>query len=142
MTDTLGSYYLNHSSAIASFLVSHDLGKIKTQEGPMPSPKQLTSNSELVDEATKTWSKSVNGQLHFFARGTRWNTIHATSRLSAFNSNPTLGMVDSIHQIAGYLKGTLGFRLGGMRRLSGGDITTFTDSDHIGDKSIAFIPCS
>jgi len=136
--DTLDSYYLDQSSAIASFLVSHNLDKVKTQESPMPNPKQLTSNSELVDEATKTWCKSVNGQLHYFARGTRWDITHATSRLSALNSNPTLGMVDSIHQIAGYLKGTLGFRLGGMRRLSGDDITTFTDSDHIGDKAITF----
>ena len=132
--DALDSYYLDQSSAIASFLASRDLDKVKTQESPMPNPKQLTSNSELVDEATKTWCKSVNGQLHYFARGTRWDITHVPSRLSALNSNPTLGMVDSIHQIAGYLKGTLGFTLGGMRRLSGDDITTFTDSDHIGDK--------
>ena len=69
--DTLDLYYLDQPSAIATSLVFRDLDKVNTQASPMSNPKQLTSNSELVDEATKTWCKSVNGKLHYFARGTR-----------------------------------------------------------------------
>ena len=45
-------------------------------------------------------------------------------------------MVASLKRIAGYLKSTIGFRVGGARplSLSGDRLEVYTDSDHHGDK--------
>ena len=46
-----------------------------------------------------------------------------------------MGTVKSLKGIAGYLKGSIGFRIGGARLLGVDDhFSIFTDSDHHGDR--------
>ena len=60
---------------------------------------------------------------------------HSVSRVSQFNCNPTMGTVKALKIIAGYLKGSIDFRVGGTRLLGVDDhFSIFTDSDHHGDK--------
>ena len=65
----------------------------------------------VVVSELRTWCKSVSGALQYLARSTRWGISHAMSRLSQLNANPTQGMVDSIRYLAGYLRGTVDFKL-------------------------------
>ena len=62
---------------------------------------------------------------------------HSVSRVSQFNCNPTKGTVKSLKVIAGYLKGSIGFKIGGARLLDvhvDDHFSIFTDSDHHGDR--------
>ena len=57
------------------------------------------------------------------------------SRLSQLNANPAQGMVDSIICLAGHLRGTADFKLGGVRPEGSGTVHSHGDSDHHDDKS-------
>ena len=68
-------------------------------------------------------------------RASRWDVAHSVSRVSQFNCKPTKGTIKSLRVIAGYLKGSIDFKLGGSRLLDMDDhFSVFTDSDHHGDK--------
>jgi hypothetical protein len=131
----LDSYYLDQKQALASFFIAHDLDDCPVKDCPMPDATVLTRSPELVGSELSSWCKSINGALHHFARSTRWDISHAVSRLSQVNRNPTVGMVDSIKYLAGYLKNSLDYKLGGPRLITADCIQSFTDSDFHGDKA-------
>jgi hypothetical protein len=131
----LDSYYLDQTQALTAFLVTHDLDECPVRDCPMPNAKVLTRSPEMADDEQSSWCKSINGALHHFARCCRWDISHAVSRLSQVNKSPTVGMVDSIKYLAGYLKGTLDQRLGGPRPIDTDRIVSFTDSDFHGDRT-------
>ena len=54
----------------------------------------------------------------FFVRASRWDVPHSVSRVSQFNCNPTMETVKALEFIAGYLKGSIGFRIGGTMQAS------------------------
>ena len=65
------------------------------------------------------------------------NVSHSVSRISQLNCKPTMGTVKSLKVIAGYLKGSIDFKIGGTRLLGvhvDDHFSVFTDSDHHGDK--------
>ena len=128
------SYFMDQSEAIARFLTQHDMCDVRCRESPMPDAAELFSDSEPVSAEVASWCKSVIGCLHFFVRASRWDA-HSVSRVSQFNCNPTMGTVKALKVIAGYLKGSIDFRVGGTRLLDVDDhFSIFTDSDHHGDK--------
>ena len=135
--DQVDSYFIDQSDAIAKFLVDSELDKTPMVDNPMPSKHELTRDVSLCDSDLSAWCKSVNGGLHYLVRASRWDIAHPVSRVSQFNKNPTLGMVASLRRIAGYLRSTIDFRVGGERPLSGDRFTVYTDSDHHGDKVIS-----
>jgi hypothetical protein len=132
------SYFIDQSEALARFLTQHDLDTVKCRDSPMPNREELFSDDELVSDEEASWCKSVIGSLHFLVRASRWDIAHAVSRESQFNCNPTKGTVKSLKVIAGYLKESIDFRLGGARLLGVDDhfsiFSIFSDSDHHGDK--------
>ena len=126
-----GSYFMDQSEAIAKFLTQHDMCDVRCRESPMPDAAKLFSDSEPVSAEVASWCKSVIGCLHFFVRASRWDV----SRVSQSNCNPTMGTIKALKVIAGYLKGSIGVRMGGTRLLDVDDhFSIFTDSDHHGDK--------
>jgi hypothetical protein len=128
-------YFMDQSEAIARFLEAHDMCDVKCRESPMPKAETLYSDSELLSEDESSWCRSVIGCLHFLVRASRWDMAHSVSRVSQFNCKPTRGTVESLRVIAGYLKGSIDFKLGGSRLLDMDDhFSVFTDSDHHGDK--------
>ena len=129
------SYFIDQSEALARFLTQHDLDEVRCRDSPMPSREELFSDDELVSDEEASWCKSVIGSLHFLVRASRWDIAHAVSRVSQFNCNPTKGTVKSLKVIAGYLKGSIDFKLGGARLLGVDDhFNIFYDSDHHGDR--------
>jgi hypothetical protein len=101
----------------------------------MPDAAELFSDSEPVSAEVASCCKSVIGCLHFFVRASRCDVSHSVSRVSQLNCNPTMGTVKSLKVIAGYLKGSIGFKVGGARLLGVDDhFSIFTDSDHHGDR--------
>ena len=129
------SYFMDQTEAIARFLTQHDLDKVKCRESPMPEASELYSDSEPVTDELASWCRSVIGSLHFLVRASRWDVSHAVSRVSQFNCSPTVGTVKSLGIIAGYLRKSIDFKLGGARHLGVDDhFSVFADSDHHGDK--------
>lgn len=131
------SYFIDQTEAIARFLTLHDLDSAKLRDSPMPDASALLSDNELVTDELAAWCRSVTGCLHFFVRASRWDIAHAVSRVSQFNSKPTVGTVAALKVIAGYLRQTLDFRIGGVRSPGVDDhFSVFTDSDHHGDRNM------
>ena len=128
-------YFMDRSEIIARFLSQHDMHDVKCRESPIPEAAELYSDDELLSEEESSWCRSVIGCLHFFVRASRWDVSHAISRVSQFNCSPIKCTVKSPRVIAGYLKGSIDFRLGGSRLLNVDDhFSVFSDSDHHGDK--------
>ena len=88
-----------------------------------------------MSDEVASWCRSGIGSLHFLVRASRWDISHSVSRVSQFNCSPTVGTVKSLGIIAGYLRKSVDFNLGGARHLGVDDyFSVFTNSDHHGDQ--------
>ena len=78
------------------------------------------------------------GSLNYFAHSLRYDIAYATSRLSQFQSNPTVGARVALDRVLKYLRCTTDFRIGGYRA-SSDTVAFYTDSDHAGDRKLSML---
>ena len=76
------------------------------------------------------------GKLNFFARGTRSDIAETVSRLSGELKEPTVGLMNSLQYLCGYLNGTVSFRVGGMRPEKTNVFHFYSDANHHGDRRV------
>ena len=90
-----------------------DLGLLDqpVKSSPMPNMDLLMSDLTVLNETEAAWCKSALGQLHYYARGTRWDIAQAVSAISQFCAAPTVGTQLAIKYLAGYILGDLQFHI-------------------------------
>ena len=127
------SYYsIDQIESIVEMLDQLDLIDQPVRSSPIPSDDLLLSDSTPLSAEESAWAKSALGQLHYFARGTRWDIAYAVSRISQFCSQPTVGVKLALKYLAGYLIGTVQYRITVMRSSSPDVFHFYTDSSHYG----------
>ena len=125
-------YSIDQIEGIVGMLDELGLSEEQVKSCPMPSTDLLLSDTTPLDEEGAAWCKRALGQLHYYARGSRWDIAHTVSCLGQFNAKPTVGLKLAIRYLAGYILGTIQFKITVMRS-SGPDVFTyFTDSNHYG----------
>ena len=125
-------YSIDQAEGLIEMLADLDLTDQPVKSSPMPSMDLLLSDSIPLNADDAAWCKSALGQLHYYARGTRWDIAFAVSAISQFCAKPTVGTKLAIQYLAGYLNGTLQFNITVMRSESPDVFQFYTDSNHYG----------
>jgi hypothetical protein len=125
-------YSIDQIEGLIGMLDSLDLSDEPVKSSPMPSMDMLLSDLTPLDTDEAAWCKSALGQLHYYARGTRYDISHTVSMISQFCAKPTVGAKLAVKYLAGYLNGTLDDKITVMRSDSPDVFNFFTDSNHYG----------
>ena len=132
VTDSGVFYSIDQIEGIVGMLDELDLLQQPVRSSPMPSVDLLMSDTTLLDSGDTAWCKTALGQLHYYARGTRWDIANAVSVISQFCAKPTVGTKLALEYLAGYLIGDILFKITVMRSESPDVFTFFTDANHYG----------
>jgi hypothetical protein len=125
-------YSIDQIEGLVEMLDSLGLTHESIRSSPMPNMDLLLSDLTELNEADTAWCKSALGQLHYYARGTRYDISHTVSVISQFCANPTVGTKLALKYLAGYLNGTPDFSISVMRANTPDVFNFFTDSNHYG----------
>jgi hypothetical protein len=125
-------YSIDQTEGLILMLDELGLSDQPIKSSPMPNMDLLLSDPTLLNDDDTTWCKSVLGQLHHYARGTRWDIAYTVSVLSQFCADPTVGTIKAIKYLAGYLNDNLQFDITVMRSESPDVFNYYTDANHYG----------
>ena len=128
------SYVVNQGRDMLEFLRDKGLDGVKLADSPMPDKRSIMQG-ECISENMQSWCRSVVGGMHFFARGTRWDSSQTVSRIAQSVQAPREGTVKAIERLAGYWLKTLDFSLIGPVHSCDNQIDSYCDSSHHGDLS-------
>jgi hypothetical protein len=127
------SYYsIDQIEGVVEMLEELNLMGEPLRSSPMPSLDLLMSDTTLLGDEDAAWAKKALGQLHYYARGCRWDIANAVSVISQFCAAPTVGAMLAIKYLAGYLIRTVQFKITVLRSSSPDVFHYFTDSNHYG----------
>jgi hypothetical protein len=125
-------YSVDQIEGLVEMLDSLGLSDEPIRSSPMSSMDKLLSDLTPLNESETAWCKSALGQLHYYARGTRYDISHTVSVISQDCAKPTVGTKLALKYLAGYLNGTLDDKIT-VKRVNGPDLFHFyTDSNHYG----------
>ena len=115
------------------------MGSCHPVKTPMDPGAHLTKDMGPVTSADKQEMQkypylSAVGALMYLAISTRPDIIYAVAFLARFNANPGLPHWHAVKHVFRYLKGTADLKLVYGPSDSGDLFTTYTDSDHGGDR--------
>ena len=132
VVDGFDFYSIDQIEGLVGMIEDLGLSSEPVKSSPMPNLDLLLSDSTPLNESDAAWCKSALGQLHYYARGTRWDIAYTVSAISQFCAKPTVGTKLAIKYLAGYLVGSAQFAIT-SRRFDRPDIFTFyTDANHYG----------
>ena len=123
-------YSVDQIEGLVDMLTTLGLDDEPVRSSPMPSMDTLLSDTSLLNESDTAWCKSALGQLHYYARGTRWDIANTVSIISQYCAAPTVGAKLALKYLAGYLNGTLEDKITVMRSDSPDVFTFYNDSNH------------
>ena len=132
ITDGVKEYSIDQTEGMQKLLDEFGMSEGSVNSSPMPNSDLLLSDSTVLDESESAWCKALLGKLHYFCRTTRWDIALPVSLHSQFNRHPTVGLRLALLYLGGYLRGTVGFRLSGIRPESVDVMHYFTDSNFYG----------
>lgn len=124
------SYSIDQIEGLVEMLDDLNLSDQPVHTSPMPSLDLLFSDTSPLNADDSAWCKSALGQLHYFARGTRWDISYTVSAISQFCAKPTVGTVQAIKYLAGYLIGTIEYKLTVIRSDADDVFHSYSDSNH------------
>ena len=104
-------YYMAQGSEVLKFLKEFDMADQAQKSSPAPTVDMLTSDLTKLGVNDATKCRSMLEKLKFFASGTRWDIAETVSRLSGELKETTVGLMESLHYLCGYLNGTVSFRV-------------------------------
>ena len=125
-------YSIDQTAGLIDMLTELNLLDQPVRSSPMPSMDLLLSDSTVLNEVDAAWCKSALGQLHYYARGSRWDIAYSVSAISQFCARPTVGVKLAVKYLAGYLLGTLEFRISVVWSAHADVFSFYSDSDHYG----------
>ena len=127
------SYYsIDQIEGMVEMLEELNLMNEPLRSSPMPSVDLLMSDTTLLGDEDVAWAKKALGQLHYYARGCRWDIANTVSVISQFCAAPTVGVMLAIKYLAGYLIRTVQFKITVLRSSSPDVFHHFTDANHYG----------
>lgn len=132
--DGVRRVYMDQAEAMDLFLSRFEAEVLQVKDAPMPTRSLLHSDKTPLSDNARALYKHLVGSLNYFVRSTRFDIGYAVSRLSSFMASPTVGSWKALVHLLGYLKGTAGFRIGGVIPEHGDEFSFFVDSDHASDK--------
>jgi hypothetical protein len=132
VTDGVTEYSIDQTDGMQKLLNEFGMAEGTVNSSPMPNTDLLHSDSTVLDESESARCKAVLGKLHYFVRTCRWDIAAAVSFGSQFNRQPTVGLKLALLYLGGYLRGTVGFKLTGIRPESVDVFHYFTDSNFYG----------
>jgi len=124
------SYSIDQIEGLVEMIDDLGLSDQPVHTSPMPSLDLLLSDSNPLDADNTAWCKSALGQLHYFARGTRWDISYAVSAISQFCAKPTVGTLLAIKYLIGYLIGTIEYKLTVISSDTPDVFHMYSDSNH------------
>ena len=102
---------IDQSREVAGFLTEFDLVDQVPRSTPMASRDLLYSDRTELSDTEAAWCRSALGQLHYLARGTRWDIAAAVSIIGQDNASPVVGTKLALQYLAGYLVDTVDFKI-------------------------------
>jgi hypothetical protein len=100
-------YSLDQIDGLVDMLTTLGLDDEPVKSSLMPSIDTLLPDTSLLNESDAAWCKSALGQLHYYARGTRWDMANTVSLMSQYCAALAVGAKLALKYLAGYLNGTL-----------------------------------
>ena len=125
-------YSIDQTAGLIDMLTELNLLDQPVRSSPMPSMDLLLSDPTVLNEVDTAWCKSALGQLHYYARGSRWDIAYAVSAISQFCARPTVGVQLAVKYLAGYLMGTLEFKISVVWSAHADVFSFYSDSNHYG----------
>ena len=130
--DGVSYYSIDQIEGLILMLDELGLMEQTVKSCPMPSMDLLLSDTTPLNDEDAAWCKRALGQLHYYARGVRWDISFAVSAISQFSAKPTVGVKLAIEYLAGYLVGSIKYKITVMRSESPNVFHFYTDSNHYG----------
>jgi hypothetical protein len=125
-------YCIDQTDGMIEALNGLGLSDQPIKSSPMPNMNLLLSDMTLLNETDTAWCKSALGQLHYYARGCRWDISETVSAISQFCARPNVGTVAAIKYLAGYILGGLQFCIKVERTENPDTFELYSDSNHYG----------
>jgi hypothetical protein len=128
-------YYMDQQGAVEELLLLFERESLQLRSSPMPSTYLFDSDPAPVSANAAAIYKHVVGVLNYLARCTRFDVGFAVSRLSRKMGCPDEGAWKAMIHLLGYLRSTVGFRIGGSVSGSVNTFHFYVDSDHASDRA-------
>ena len=106
---------IDQEECVHQFLSKYDdIPVIRNINSPMANKYQILADDTLLDGEGVNKYQSIIGVLNYYAWNLRYDIAFSTSRLSQFNTRPTVGAMRGLYRILSYLKATSDFKTMGI----------------------------